>query len=239
MAGGASLLGNSVVKSRETGYSIEIAVAEELAEGSAEETGSRYYPAEVMESFARKSLESLLPARLNQSTEIFISDQEPFIEAETSVEALEKWINKSDSYRDSQLLITDEKYPDVGAAEINGPFEPSCAVVGEGYDFLRLDESDWRNKVLVSEYLPEDFSRETNYDPFKTVVAGIHEIGHTLGLEHSDGEIYRVEDGLTLSAMAASYLDQHTDTGDVRVWDRIYWSPEFSSDAEEIVEDLI
>jgi len=159
------------------------------------------------------------------------SEQEPNVD-EDAEEAIREWREASDDGVHSSLLITSDQYDrGVGLAEeAETPRDRSVALVGEGYDFLETGQEEWRETVPVIEY--ELLQREMNYTPWKTVIAALHEIGHTLGLDHKDGEIYEVEDGLEASVMAASYTTEYTD---VRFSDNIYWRTEFSEKAENSI----
>jgi hypothetical protein len=238
---GTFLAGSLSGGSSKQSFSVEITLTKDLAEMAEDELGSRSYPAEVMGDFVRNSLQSLFPERLMQNTDIVYNAYEPVLESETAEGSVREWISTSDSDHPSKLLITGEDYSDaVGIAEIaSDPFESNCAVLGEGYDLLKLDETDWKDRVLVSEFSFEDLSRVPNYDAFKTAIAGIHEIGHTTGLEHEDGEIYEVSDGVELSALASSYLNEHDESVNIRMSDSIYWSPYFSENAEEKLRGLL
>lgn len=221
--------------------SIYITVTENLAERAVKERNSREHPADLMEEFLDISLQSLLGEKQRYEIETLDEGQEIDFSEDTAEESLSKWKDMSDTEHSSKLLITDQSYPEsMGVAErTSDPFETCCAVLGEGYDLLELDETDWKHKVQVSRYSKNDFSRRPNYDPFVTVVGGSHEIGHNLGLEHQDGDLYEVNGGVALSSMASSYLDEHTDSEDLRLSDSIYWSPLFSDNAERKMEKLL
>lgn len=237
-AASASLAGCTAPTDRE--ISVEIALSEGLARKSREEKDYGLYPAEVMGDFARRSLDSLLPGGYMENLEIVYSDENPPVGRETAEDAIERWAEISDTDHSLKLLVTDSDYPDaVGVAErASDPFESSYAVLGEGYDLLRLEKDDWREEVAVSKYEEEELSRETVYTPFKTAVAGIHEIGHGMGLGHVDGEGHVSENQVNLSVMASSYLEQHIESSEARFSD-IYWSPTFCRGARDKIRGYL
>lgn len=243
VSGSVLLGGCQTLEKSNPQLSIEITLTESLAEQAEAKIDDRSHPADVMEYFLGNSLQSLLPE--NTDLEVRYNDLEPDIEDETAGDAIESWVELSNPNHHSKLLITDEKYPSVGAAQTTSdPFESTCAVLGEGYDLLQLEEKDWEDKVLISEW---NLIHETVYTPFKTVVAGIHEIGHNLGLEHEQGSFrqdnttnqYETRDSVTASVMTAAYLDGIFEKKHVRYSDDIYWSPRFSQKAEEKFNELI
>lgn len=237
-ATGAAVLGGCTSSPGNPVFSVEIALTEGLARQSREEKGYSSYPADVMAGFARRSLGPILPGRVE--IEVVHSSQEPAIGGETVEDVLEEWKEVSRSDHSSKLLITDGRYPDaVGVAEtVSDPLESSCAVLGEGYDLLELDPDEQREQVLVREYVEDELVHELNFDPFKTVIVGEHEIGHNAGLGHDDGEVYGQEDDVTLSTMAASHPELHMDSSDAYFSD-IYWEPGFSSSAAEKMDQLV
>lgn len=223
-AAGSAYLNNS---SRPE-FSIELAVTEELADLSEEETGNREYVLELMESFIDNSVRPFASGLMDVSVEY--SDLEPNVENDAE-EALKEWKSVSEREKCCSLLVTGQSYDGpVGVAEeVNGPLESSAALVSEGYDFMDLNGSEWREEVQFIDY--EALDRELNYSPWKTVVAALHEVGHTMGLEHTDGEVYEVDEGVVASVMAASYTRDLEE--DVRYSDDIYWSTRFSDSGRE------
>lgn len=225
LAGSAGLSGSS-----EPEFSVELAVTESLADLSEKETGNREYVLELMEEFIDASVRPFVSDFMDVSVEY--SGFEPSVDDKAD-EALREWESVSDGDKCCSLLVTGESYDGpVGLAEeVNDPLESSSALVGEGYDFLDLEQDDWKEEVLVVDY--EALDREINYTPWKTVVAGLHEVGHTMGLEHGYGEVYEVEDGVCTSVMSASYTDEFAEEDEVRFSDDIYWSTSFSEKARE------
>lgn len=228
MLGGSVLAGTaSLTSSPEPEFSVELAVTEELADLSEKETGNRKYVLELMEEFIDASVRPFLSGLMDVSVEY--SGFEPSVENDAE-EALREWRSISGD-KCCSLLVTGENYEGpVGVAEeVKDPLDSSSALVGEGYDFLEVEKDSWKEDVLVADY--ELLDRDLNYTPWKTVVAGLHEVGHTMGLDHRDGEVYEVEDGLEASVMAASYTGKLEE--DISFSDDIYWSTAFSENARE------
>lgn len=228
LAGSAAAGSAYLIRNSRPEFSIELAVTEDLADLSEEETGNRDYVLDLMESFIDNSVRPFASGLMDVSVEY--SDLEPNVEGDAE-EALKEWRSVFDDDKCCSLLVTGESYDGpVGVAEeVDDPLESSAALVGEGYDFMDLNEDEWREEVQFIDY--EVLDRELNYTPWKTVVAAIHEIGHTMGLEHTDGEVYEVEDGVLASVMAASYSGEIED--DLRYSDDIYWSTRFSGSSRE------
>lgn len=214
-------------------FSIELAVTEDLADLSREEEYARDYTLQLVEEWIDRTVRPLLSDDYLVSVEY--ADVEPEV-SEDPEEALEEWKQVSDTGKSCSLLVTGDRYSGpVGLAEpVDHPMESSAALVGEGYDFLELEEKEWREKVPVVEY--EDLDHELNYTPWKTVVAALHEIGHTMGLDHEDGEIHEVEDGVAATVMTASYVLQHADPDQIRYSDDLIWTTSYSERSNDKVE---
>lgn len=224
---GGAATGSVVLYDSKPEFSMELAVTKELAELSEKERGNRRYITGLVNDWIERAVEPML-SRADIDIEIMETEPEVADEAER---ALEQWKDISDSDKESSLLVTGNKYDrGVGLAEdVEDPMDSSVAVVGEGYDFLEIEESEWKDMVEVSEY--DFFERETNYTPWKTVVAALHELGHTLSLDHSDGEIYETEDGVAASVMTASYTLKEAEPEQIRYSDDLHWMTQFSDKA--------
>lgn len=230
LTGGATAIGTAALytESRPK-FSVELAVTEELADQSEQEKGNRKYTLELVDEWIDTAVKPLIP---EMEVNIRYRDLEPSVSPEEE-EALQEWKQISDTEKNCSLLVTGEKYGDVigVAEEVDDIMESSAAVVGEGYDFLKLKEDEWREEVPVIEY--ELLDHEINYTPWKTVVAALHEIGHTMGLDHTDGEIHQTEDGVAATVMTASYILQNAEENNIRYSDSLYWTTNYSEKAGE------
>ncbi len=238
----ATVLGTAVTTSEDVDLQIDIYQTEELGDRAELVHDERAYPAHIMQGFAQEALRDIADSTDISSVNInYRDDLEPAINQQDAENTLKEWRNTVDDKCASSLLLTDRKYHDsVGVAErTNSPGQPTVSVLGEAYDFLDIEQGESFEEVLVSEYELDELGYETNYSPLKTVVAGIHEIGHNLGLEHGDGDVFEHEEGVALSVMAASYLDQYMDSGEFRFSDDVYWANSFSENAAERIERLL
>ena len=238
----ATVLGTAVTKQNNIDLEVDIYQTEELANRAELVHDERGYPAQILQGFAREALGPVVDATdINSITVNYRPELEPSIDEEVAESTLKQWRNTVENGNAAALLLTDRKYHDsVGVAErTNSPQESTVSVLGEAYDFLDIGRDESFQEVLVSEYEMEELGYEVNYSPFKTVVAGIHEIGHNLGLEHDDGDVFEHEEGAALSVMAASYLDQYMESGEVRFSDDVYWARSFSQNATETIDGLL
>jgi hypothetical protein len=224
-----------------TELDVDIYLTEELADRAESERGRREYPARRLEEFGNRFLTPLVNHAGVNSLNFNYRTEEPEIKRETADETLELWREESSSDADAAILLTNQKYPqNVGVAErTDDPFDNTVSVLGEAYDFLDLEEGEICEEVLVSEYELLETGRQPNFSPFKTAIAGLHELGHNFGLEHEDGDAYENEEGVALSVMAASYLDEHEEDADFRLSDDVYWRTEFSDNSVDKLERLL
>lgn len=238
----ATVLGTAITKQDGVDLEVDIYQTKELANRAELVHNERGYPAQILQGFAQEALQPVVDATGISSIKVnYIQDIEPSIDEEDAESTLKQWQSTLEDGNAASLLLTDRKYHDsVGVAErTNNPQEATVSVLGEAYDFLDIDSDESFQEVLVSEYELEELGYEVNYSPFKTVVAGIHEIGHNLGLEHDDGDVFEHEDGAALSVMAASYLDQYMESGEIRFSDDVYWARSFSENATETINGLL
>ncbi len=238
----ATVLGTAITKQDSVDLEVDIYQTEELADRAQLVHDNRGYPAQILQGFAAEALKPLIDSTDIDSIKVnYRPELEPSLDEEAAESTLKRWRRTIEDGNAASLLLTDRKYHDsVGVAErTNNPTEATVSVLGEGYDFLDIDRDEDFQEVLVGEYELEELGYEINYSPFKTVVAGIHEIGHNLGLEHDDGEVFEHEEGAALSVMAASYLDQYMESGEIRFSDDVYWARSFSENATETIDGLL
>ncbi len=63
------------------------------------------------------------------------------------------------------------------------------------------------DKTRVLRYAEEEDKFYVNWNPFRTLIDGLHELGHNLCLDHSHGEIRQVEERLISTPMMNGYTD--------------------------------
>lgn len=165
-------------------------------------TDSPYEPAYITAAYIEDALDGLLSGMDVGHDVAVIEDPIPtreFADAEedTYREPWERYIDSelpnSDVAKDTNLLLTIDK-PN---AIINGDAEIPCSSCDGGnstaavtydvdqFDFYMEDEYELKDRILID-------------DSFNVVGTALHEVGHTLGLDHDDDDVYSWSNEMTI-----------------------------------------